>query len=175
MGWGARRRARRIDEARTPGRTTPAPRRAPADRPGERRRRAPAPPERTPPVITAHGVELRVGARVLLHEATFQNASGDRIGLVGRNGARKTTLTTTLAGETQPTAGRITRGNEIGYLPQDPRTGDLDVIAMDRVLSARSLDKIVRQMRETEGAMASADPETHEAAMERYPRLEARF
>ena len=126
-------------------------------------------------MITAHGVELRVGARVLLHEATFQIASGDRIGLVGRNGAGKTTLTKTLAGETQPTAGKITRGNEIGYLPQDPRTGDLDVIAMDRVLSARSLDRIVRQMRETEGAMASADPETHEAAMERYPKLEARF
>ncbi len=126
-------------------------------------------------MITAHGVELRVGARVLLHEATFQIAAGDRIGLVGRNGAGKTTLTKTLAGETQPTAGKITRGNDIGYLPQDPRTGDLEVIALDRVLSARNLDKIVRQMRETEGAMASADAETHEAAMERYPKLEARF
>ena len=54
------------------------------------------------PVITAHGVELRIGARVLLHEATFQIAAGDRIGLVGRNGAGKTTLTKTLAGETLP-------------------------------------------------------------------------
>ncbi|GAA2728089.1 ribosomal protection-like ABC-F family protein [Cellulomonas aerilata] len=126
-------------------------------------------------MITAHAVELRVGARVLLEEATFRIAAGDRIGLVGRNGAGKTTLTKTLAGETLPTAGQITRAGEIGYLPQDPRTGDLDTIAMDRVLSARGLDALVRSMRETEGAMASADEETREAAMERYGRLEERF
>jgi len=126
-------------------------------------------------VITAQGVELRVGARVLLEPATFRVAPGDRIGLVGRNGAGKTTLTRTLAGETQPTGGQISRSGDIGYLPQDPSSGDLSVLALDRVLSARNLDAIVRQMRETEGAMASADDETREAAMERYPRLEARF
>ncbi|ANC30438.1 ribosomal protection-like ABC-F family protein [Isoptericola dokdonensis] len=126
-------------------------------------------------MITAHGVELRIGARVLLHEATFRVASGDRIGLVGRNGAGKTTLTKTLAGETLPTGGKITRGNEIGYLPQDPRTGDLDVLARDRVLSARGLDHIVTQMREAEKNMASEDPAVQAAAMERYPKLETRF
>ncbi|RMI13669.1 ribosomal protection-like ABC-F family protein [Cellulomonas triticagri] len=126
-------------------------------------------------MITAQGVELRVGARVLLSEATFRVAPGDRIGLVGRNGAGKTTLTKTLAGETQPTGGTITRGDEVGYLPQDPRSGDLSDLAMHRVLSARGLDKIVAQMRETEGLMASADDATREAAMERYPKLEARF
>jgi len=126
-------------------------------------------------VITAHAVELRVGARVLLEDATFRIAAGDRIGLVGRNGAGKTTLTKTLAGETQPTGGTITRSGDVGYLPQDPRTGNLDVVAMDRILSARGLDQIVRSMRETEGAMASAIDETRDAAMERYERLEARF
>jgi ATPase subunit of ABC transporter with duplicated ATPase domains len=126
-------------------------------------------------VITAHAVELRVGARVLLEEATFRIAAGDRIGLVGRNGAGKTTLTKTLAGETLPTGGQITRAGDIGYLPQDPRTGDLDMVAMDRVLSARGLDTIVRSMRETEGAMASADDDTRDAAMDRYTKLEARF
>jgi ATPase subunit of ABC transporter with duplicated ATPase domains len=126
-------------------------------------------------VISAHGVELRVGARVLLEEASFRIAAGDRIGLVGRNGAGKTTLTKTLAGEAQPSGGQIVRTGDVGYLPQDPRTGDLEVGAMDRILAARGLDQIVRAMRETEGAMASADEATHEAAMERYPRLEARF
>ncbi|WP_258726848.1 ABC-F family ATP-binding cassette domain-containing protein [Cellulomonas sp. NS3] len=126
-------------------------------------------------MITAHAVELRVGARVLLEEATFRIAAGDRIGLVGRNGAGKTTLTKTLAGETQPSGGQITRAGEIGYLPQDPRTGDLGALAMDRILSARGLDEVVRAMRETEGQMASADDDTRDTAMERYTRLEARF
>jgi len=126
-------------------------------------------------VITAHGVELRIGARVLLNAATFRIAPGDRIGLVGRNGAGKTTLTKTLAGETQPTGGQITRSSEVGYLPQDPRTGDVEVVAMDRVLSARGLDYLVKTMRETETKMSSPDPDVMAAALDRYPKLEARF
>ena len=126
-------------------------------------------------MITAHAVELRVGARVLLEEASFRIAAGDRIGLVGRNGAGKTTLTKALAGDTLPTAGNIARTGEVGYLPQDSRTGDLDQVAMDRVLSARGLDEVIRSMRETEVAMASDNAQTVEDAMERYSRLELRF
>ncbi|MDM7856465.1 ABC-F family ATP-binding cassette domain-containing protein [Cellulomonas alba] len=126
-------------------------------------------------MITASGVELRIGARVLLEPSTFRIAAGDRIGLVGRNGAGKTTLTKTLSGETQPTGGTISRAGQVGYLPQDPRTGDLTMLAMDRVLSVRGLDEIVRQMRATEVAMADGDDATRDAAMERYSKLEARF
>ncbi|WP_456826687.1 ABC-F family ATP-binding cassette domain-containing protein [Cellulomonas sp. P5_E12] len=126
-------------------------------------------------MITAQAVELRIGARVLLEESSFRIAAGDRIGLVGRNGAGKTTLTKTLAGETQPTGGQIVRGGEVGYLPQDPRTGDLEQLAMDRVLSARGLDEVVRAMRATEVAMASEDDAVREKAMDRYSRLDSRF
>jgi ATPase subunit of ABC transporter with duplicated ATPase domains len=126
-------------------------------------------------MITAHEVELRAGSRLLLEAATFRVAPGDRVGLVGRNGAGKTTLTRCLAGEGQPAAGSISRSGEVGYLPQDPRTGNLDVLARDRILSARGLDTVVRRMRDTEGAMASADQATHERAMARYARLETEF
>ena len=126
-------------------------------------------------MITAQAVELRIGARVLLEESSFRIAAGDRIGLVGRNGAGKTTLTKTLAGETQPTGGQIVRGGDVGYLPQDPRTGDLEQLAMDRVLSARGLDEVVRAMRATEVAMASEDDAVREKAMDRYSRLDSRF
>ncbi len=126
-------------------------------------------------MITATGLELRAGSRILIDDATFRVGPGDRVGLVGRNGAGKTTLTRILAGEGQPAAGTVLRSGEIGYLPQDPRTGDLDVLARDRILSARELDTVLRQLRETEGAMASADDETRDSAMERYARLEATF
>jgi len=126
-------------------------------------------------VIAASGIELRAGSRLLLDGATFRIAGGDRVGLVGRNGAGKTTLTKVLAGEGQPAAGSVTSSGEVGYLPQDPRTGDLHVLARDRVLSARGLDRIITQMRDAEGAMASADDETRDKAMRRYARLEGEF
>src|SRR3954452_20236523 len=91
-------------------------------------------------MITATDLELRAGARTLLEPMTLRVQPGDRIGLVGRNGAGKTTTLRVLAGESLPHAGRIDRSGPVGYLPQDPRTGDLDVIARDRVLSARGLD-----------------------------------
>ena len=84
-------------------------------------------------MIVASGIELRAGARLLLADASFQVAEGDRIGLVGRNGAGKTTLAKVLSGNGQPAAGTIRRTGTVGYLPQDPRTGDLDVLALDRV------------------------------------------
>ena len=126
-------------------------------------------------MITATDVELRAGSRILIEKASFRVGPGDRIGLVGRNGAGKTTLTKTLAGETIPAAGTISRTGPVGYLPQDPRTGDLDVIARDRILSARGLDDIMRRMRENEKRMASDDQATHDKAMRRYARLEDEF
>ena len=126
-------------------------------------------------MITATAVELRAGARLLLDGATFRVAAGDRIGLVGRNGAGKTTLTKVLAGEALPAAGAVTRSGEVGYLAQDPRTGDLEVLARDRILSARGLDVILRDLRATEAKMASADENVRDKAMGRYARLDAEF
>jgi len=126
-------------------------------------------------MIVANGVELRAGSRLLVENATFRVGPGQRVGLVGRNGAGKTTLTKVLAGEGQPAGGTVTRSGEVGYLPQDPRTADLSVLARDRVLSARNLDDVIRRMRRTEGEMASVVEETRDAAMARYSRLEAEF
>jgi ATPase subunit of ABC transporter with duplicated ATPase domains len=126
-------------------------------------------------MISATDVELRAGAELLLSGATFRVAAGDRVGLVGRNGAGKTTLTKVLAGEAVPATGHVLSSGRVGYLPQDPRTGDLDVLARDRILSARELDVVVRGMRREQERMASPDPVVHEDAMSRYGRLENDF
>jgi ATPase subunit of ABC transporter with duplicated ATPase domains len=122
-------------------------------------------------MIVASEIELRAGARLLVEGASFQVAAGDRIGLVGRNGAGKTTLAKVLAGQAQPAAGSVRRTGTVGYLPQDPRTGDLDVLAIDRVLSARGLDTLRADLRAAEAQMATGDA----AAIRRYGRLEERL
>src|SRR3954452_175966 len=123
-------------------------------------------------MITATGLELRAGARILLSPVTLRVQPGDRIGLVGRNGAGKTTTLKVLAGEGQPYAGEVTRTSEVGYLPQDPRTGDLNVTGRDRVLSARGLDTLLAEMQKLEVRLEeSAD----EKLIRRYGQLEDEF
>jgi ATPase subunit of ABC transporter with duplicated ATPase domains len=129
-------------------------------------------------VITATDLEVRAGARTLLsiEGAALRIQPGDRIGLVGRNGAGKTTTMRILAGEGEPYAGQVVRSGEVGYLPQDPREGDLDVLARDRVLSARGLDTLLTDLEKQQVLMAEvADDATRDKAVRRYGELEERF
>ncbi|MGI9155808.1 MAG: ATP-binding cassette domain-containing protein, partial [Marmoricola sp.] len=124
-------------------------------------------------MITAQKIEVRAGARLLMDDVSFRVGAGDRVGLVGRNGAGKTTLTRILAGEVLPASGKVTNTSTVGYLPQDPRTGDLEVLARDRILAARGLDSVVRRLRESEVQMGSEDPEVADRAMRRWSTADA--
>ncbi|WP_375475938.1 ABC-F family ATP-binding cassette domain-containing protein [uncultured Jatrophihabitans sp.] len=124
-------------------------------------------------MITAHDLELRAGARILLEPVTLRVQPGDRIGLVGRNGAGKTTSLRTFAGETLPHGGRIDRTGPVGYLPQDPRTGDLAVLARDRVLSARGLDVLLTDIAKVQVQLAERPDD--DGLLRRYGNLEERF
>ncbi len=126
-------------------------------------------------MISAHDIELRAGSRLLLEHATFRIGPGDRVGLVGRNGAGKTTLTRVLAGEALPASGSASTTGSVGYLPQDPRTGDLDQLARDRILAARGLDDAVARLRAAETQMGSDDAQQRDKAMARYSRAETEF
>ncbi len=126
-------------------------------------------------MLAVTDLELRVGARLLMSEVTFRVSPGDKIGFVGRNGAGKTTLTKILAGDGQASGGKVERGGEIGYLPQDPRTGDPEMLARTRILDARGLGSIAIGMREATENMADPDPAVSEAAMKSYSTFEDRF
>ena len=129
-------------------------------------------------MITATDLEVRAGARTLLlaEGPALRVQAGDRIGLVGRNGAGKTTTMRILAGEGEPYAGTITRSGTVGYLPQDPREGDLEVLARDRVLSARGLDTLLTDLEKQQALMAEvADDDARDKAIRRYGQLEERF
>ncbi|MBV8927783.1 MAG: ABC-F family ATP-binding cassette domain-containing protein [Mycobacteriaceae bacterium] len=129
-------------------------------------------------MITATDLEVRAGARTLLSApgSALRVRPGDRIGLVGRNGAGKTTTMRILAGVGEPYAGAVARTGEIGYLPQDPKEGDLEVLARDRVLSARGLDTLLAELEKQQALMAEvADDAERDRAVRRYGQLEERF
>jgi ATPase subunit of ABC transporter with duplicated ATPase domains len=79
----------------------------------------------------------------VLEGASFDLRAGDKVGLVGRNGAGKTSLLKVLAGEAQAAGGTVLRRGALGYLRQDPRLvrDGTDATALAHVLAARGLDE----------------------------------
>ncbi len=71
-------------------------------------------------MLTIDHISMEFSSRPVLDDITFLVNRKERIALVGKNGAGKTTLLRLIAGEYQPTAGRIARESDmtIGYLPQ---------------------------------------------------------
>ncbi|GLJ62374.1 ABC transporter ATP-binding protein [Microbacterium barkeri] len=126
-------------------------------------------------MLAVHDLEIRVGARLLMSGVNFRVGPGDKVGLVGRNGAGKTTLTKVLAGDLIPSDGTVTKSGEIGYLPQDPRSGDPEETARTRILNARDLGDLAAGIRESSERMADDDAAVAEKAMKRYARLMERF
>ena len=126
-------------------------------------------------MISTSALELRAGARLLVSGVNVRVNSGDRVGFVGRNGAGKSTLAKVLAGENLPAGGAVQRTGKIGYLPQDPRTGEDQGTAIDRILSARGLDEIARRMKTVELELSTTQGEELEKALERYTRVDAEF
>jgi ATP-binding cassette subfamily F protein uup len=72
-------------------------------------------------VLDAVDVSLTLGEREVLHRLTWRLGPGDRVALVGVNGSGKTTLVKLLAGELEPSAGRVECGATVrlAHLSQD--------------------------------------------------------
>ena len=126
-------------------------------------------------MIVVEDLAIDVGARRLMGEVSFRVHPGDKIGLVGRNGAGKTTLTRTLSGELPPAEGKVTVTGELGFLPQDPRTGDPEQLARHRILDARGLGTLTKNIARASEDMGSSDPKVAEKAMKRFGNLTDRF
>ncbi|MGO2746297.1 ABC-F family ATP-binding cassette domain-containing protein [Microbacterium sp.] len=126
-------------------------------------------------MLAVHDLEIRVGARLLMDGVSFRVSDGDKIGLVGRNGAGKTTLTKVLAGDLMPSDGKVTKSGELGYLPQDPRSGDPEMLARTRILDARGLGTIQLGLAKAAEDMASTDQAVADKAMRRFGNLTEKF
>lgn len=78
-----------------------------------------APPNHPPrsytmSLVRLDDISLEFGERVLLRDASMQISAGERVCLIGRNGAGKTTVMRLIAGELEPDTGRIQFANGLG-------------------------------------------------------------
>lgn len=72
-------------------------------------------------MISLQNVYIQYSDRILLNYVTATIKDGERVGLVGRNGAGKSTILKIIAGEMNPQEGEVVypNGTTIGYLHQD--------------------------------------------------------
>lgn len=72
-------------------------------------------------MLNIHNLSVSFGGTFLFEEVTFRLGSGDRVGLVGKNGAGKSTMLKILAGDIKPDSGQIATEKEVrmGFLRQD--------------------------------------------------------
>jgi ATPase subunit of ABC transporter with duplicated ATPase domains len=93
-------------------------------------------------MLQVQSLTVEVGGKNVVQDATFTVMARDKVGIVGRNGAGKTSMFKVLGGESDPAAGKVMRTGAYGYLSQDPRTSKEQESrsAISHILSGRNID-----------------------------------
>ncbi len=119
-------------------------------------------------------LSVEVGGKTVVSELSFSLRAGDKMGVVGRNGAGKTSLLKVLGGEDLPLRGTVTRTGAIGYLRQDPRQHRADdhVTGLEHMLAARDLVDLARRLEKARIQLEESHADTHVA---RFARLEEEY
>ena len=110
-------------------------------------------------MISINSLTVAYGGFVLLNDINFHISESDKIGLVGKNGAGKSTILKLICGIQNPTNGKVAVPNDvkIGYLPQimehhrgrtvidEAMTAFADMFALEDELEKISLELAERQ------------------------------
>jgi ATPase subunit of ABC transporter with duplicated ATPase domains len=124
-------------------------------------------------MLSASGLSVEVGGRTTLADATFTLRAGEKVGLVGRNGAGKTSLLKVLGGEQPPSAGTLHHTGGLGYLRQDPgKTAGPQATGLSHVLSGRGLDEAAERL---EALRVALEHDPSDAAITRFSGAEEAF
>ena len=129
-------------------------------------------------MLLVRDVRIEAGVRILLDEASFTLQAGDKVGLVGRNGAGKSTMMKTLVGDRAPAAGEITMSGSLAYFSQEaalPHMEHPETTALERVLSARDIGGMQRRIEDARIKLESAAEADMEKALNQFARLQDQF
>ena len=125
-------------------------------------------------VLEVRDLTVEVGGLSVLEGLSFDLRPGDKVGVVGRNGAGKTSLLRVLAGEADPVAGTVRRRGAIGYLRQDPRQhrAQDEASGLHHILGARGLVELAERM---ERLRLRLEEHASERDVARFSRIEERY
>ena len=98
-------------------------------------------------MISANGVTLRFGKRTLFENVNIKFSPGNCYGLIGANGAGKTTFLKILSGELEPSQGDITMnpGERLSVLKQDHHAYEEEKVIQTVIMGNQELYKIMKE------------------------------
>lgn len=107
-------------------------------------------------MISANNISLRVGKKALFEEVNIKFTEGNCYGLIGANGAGKSTFLKILSGQLEPTSGEIaiTPGQRLSFLQQDHFKYD-EYTALDTVIMGNA--RLYQIMKEKEAIYMKED------------------
>ncbi|MBA2496330.1 MAG: ABC-F family ATP-binding cassette domain-containing protein [Acidimicrobiia bacterium] len=126
-------------------------------------------------MLSVRALAVEVGGTLVLEGAGFTVRAGDKVGLVGRNGAGKTSLLKVLGGMAVPKAGVVNRPDSFGYLAQDPLLDGVpdERTALAHVLNGRGLDELTDRLEKLRLQMEEAPGD--ESIVAKWSRTHDRF
>ncbi len=131
-------------------------------------------------MISVDGLTVEFGGTTLFKDISFQINEKDRIALMGKNGAGKSTLLKILAGERQPTKGRVSapKDSVIAYLPQHLLTEDGRTVFEESCLPFEHLKEMEGEIEQlNQELMTRTDYESEEymALIEKVAAMSEKF
>ena len=118
-------------------------------------------------LVRFQSVNKHYGAHDVLNGLTFVLNPGTKAGLIGSNGAGKTTALRLILGTEEPSSGAVIRGDgiQIGYVPQYPEFPEGCTVMEALTLQLREVE---RELRSAEEKLSVVDQERLEKALKQY-------
>jgi len=132
-------------------------------------------------IVSCNHVQKYYGANLVLSDISFEIREGDRVGLIGRNGAGKSTIFKLLTGEFGPDGGQVAirRGAKVGWLAQMPDYADTTSVYDVLARAYQPVRDAQVKMRELETEMSDpavcADEVKLQKLLAQYEQFRERF
>ncbi|MGN0066973.1 MAG: ABC-F family ATP-binding cassette domain-containing protein [Bacteroides sp.] len=131
-------------------------------------------------MISVEGLKVEFNATPLFEEVSYVINKKDRIALVGKNGAGKSTMLKILAGLQQPTDGvvAVPRDCTIGYLPQVMKLADSRTVMQEAELAFEHIFEMQAELERMNQQLAERtdyESEAYQQLIERFTHLNEHF
>ena len=131
-------------------------------------------------MISVENLKVEFGVKPLFSDANFVVNDRDRIALVGKNGAGKSTMLKIICGQEQPTAGRVVvpQDTTIGYLPQVMVLQDDTTVREEAQKAFADIQKVAERIERMERQLnerTDYESESYMALVEKFTSEHERY